>query len=221
MSEAAAKLQESARRTLEQLADQNGLVEEIAGDTRRARSNIDSLNRASDEIRSIIGLVRDIADRTKLLALNAAIEAARAGDRGRGFAVVAREVKDLSRQTEEAIQDVSGRIGLINDETGHIRESMGTIDGKIARLLAISATVNQVVAAQRSFTGEIAGMTVSTSEETRDVSLRINQVEQAALGTLELSGTVREHSETLARSMVDLLDETTRRLQGLGGRRAA
>ncbi|MFH1152486.1 MAG: HAMP domain-containing methyl-accepting chemotaxis protein [Pseudomonadota bacterium] len=221
VSEAAGNLRVSARQTLDHLGRQHSLVREIARDTQKSRANIDSLTRASDEIQSIISLVRDIADRTRLLALNATIEAARAGEKGRGFAVVAQEVKDLSRQTEQATQEVSKKISLIRDETGIIMSSIGTIDGKIEHLSSISLDVNAAVEAQQRFTEDIAAMTASTSKETRDVSQCITQVEQAALSTLELSGTVREHSESISRSMVHLLDETTRRLQPLGNEQAA
>lgn len=65
------------------------------------------LKDSSDQIRSIVTIVEEISNQTKLLSLNASIEAARAGEHGAGFAVVAHEVKKLSDDTGKAVKEIS------------------------------------------------------------------------------------------------------------------
>ncbi len=74
------------------------------------KDNAARLESSSQQISSIIDMIREVSNRTNLLALNATIEAARAGDAGRGFAVVAQEVKSLANQTRQATDDIALRI---------------------------------------------------------------------------------------------------------------
>jgi methyl-accepting chemotaxis protein len=55
-----------------------------------------------DSANDVLGIIRSLADKSRLLSLNARIEAALAGNAGTGFAVVAQEVKSLAQQIDEA-----------------------------------------------------------------------------------------------------------------------
>jgi hypothetical protein len=66
-------------------------------------------------IDDVIGVIRNLADRTKLLSINASIIATEAGEHGRAFAVVANEIKDLAGSTSRAIAEISSILSALEE----------------------------------------------------------------------------------------------------------
>jgi methyl-accepting chemotaxis protein len=92
-------------------------INDLANEVQLASDAIQKLEKDSQNISSILDVIRDITEQTNLLALNAAIEAARAGEAGRGFAVVADEVRGLAQRTQTSTDEVQGMIENIQKST--------------------------------------------------------------------------------------------------------
>ncbi|TXR51380.1 methyl-accepting chemotaxis protein [Reinekea thalattae] len=85
-------------------------IRDLSETIQNASTAMNELASSSNDIASVLDVIRGIAEQTNLLALNAAIEAARAGEQGRGFAVVADEVRSLASKTQQSTNDIQEMI---------------------------------------------------------------------------------------------------------------
>jgi methyl-accepting chemotaxis protein len=174
--EMTASINEIARNANEASAASNATVRQAEG----TNMTISKLGESSQEIGNVIKVISSIAQQTNLLALNATIEAARAGDAGRGFAVVANEVKELAKQTAQATEDITNRIGSIQRDTSTAVDAIGTITESIRRLNGIASSIAASVEEQQATTNEVARVVQESSKGVQSISDSIKTVSTAS-----------------------------------------
>ena len=130
------------------------------------------IERSSNEISSIIGVIDEIAFQTNLLALNAGVEAARAGEAGKGFAVVASEVRALAQRSADAAKEIKE---LISTSAQQVEQGVRLVGDTGLSLESIVAEVNQV-------NDHVAAIAQSAREQATslaEVNTAVNSIDQA------------------------------------------
>jgi methyl-accepting chemotaxis protein len=113
--------QEKLRRLQKTLAAAGERAERCGRAVDQCIEAVKLIDRSSEQIGEIIGVVGEIASQTRLLALNASIEAARAGEHGLGFALIADEVRKMAERSGQAAREIAQ---LIKQSTQHVQQSV-------------------------------------------------------------------------------------------------
>ncbi|WP_454916632.1 methyl-accepting chemotaxis protein [Xanthobacter sediminis] len=178
----------------DQVARSATVADTAFAEAEASNGRIGGLAAAASAIGEVIHIIKSIAAQTNLLALNATIEAARAGEAGRGFAVVAAEVKDLASQTAKATDEISGKIGEIQQATDGTVTSMAEIVRVIATIKEHATSIAGAVEQQGLATAEIAQNCQQAATGTQQVTQNISGVGQAA----EMTGSASTQLLTLS-----------------------
>ncbi|WP_415579680.1 methyl-accepting chemotaxis protein [Helicobacter labetoulli] len=124
LEEAVSHLAQGSTSQASSLEQTASAIEEITSSMQSMRERTSEVVSQGDDIKNVIGIIRDIADQINLLALNAAIEAARAGEHGRGFAVVADEVRKLAERTQKSLGEIEANTNLLVQSINEMADSI-------------------------------------------------------------------------------------------------
>ena len=198
MMQLAAAIEELARSSDEiggQVRQADDLTDKASDSASVAGSSVEGLKKSSAEISQVLGLISTVARQTNLLALNATIEAARAGTAGRGFAVVASEVKKLSRETQDATEEISQKVEALQKDAAACFEAVARIADAIKVLRPLFANVAAAIQQQNDATSSVARSANETLRFTETVSEGASEIRDAAAGANAYGKSVEQHGQ--------------------------
>ena len=170
------------------------------GDTvvREAIEAMTGIEKSSQQIGQIIGVIDEIAFQTNLLALNAGVEAARAGEAGRGFAVVASEVRALAQRSADAAKEIKTLISTSTRQVATGVECVGQTGTALQRIISQVGELNDVVV-------QIASSAQEQATGLGEVNTAINQMDQVT----QQNAAMVEQSTAATRNLTDEAEKLT------------
>ena len=208
---------QSAREGMSIIEQSTRDITTLADEVSKAVSEVEALAVNSEQIGSVLEVIRSIAEQTNLLALNAAIEAARAGESGRGFPVVADEVRNLAKRTQDSVEEIrqvieriqSGTRGVVatmhssqqqaQSNAGQIHQAVQAL-GKISDAVTVISDMNLQIASAAEQQSAVA------EEVNRNVSA-IRTVTETLTGQATESAAISSQLNALASQQMKLMDQ--------------
>jgi methyl-accepting chemotaxis protein len=159
-------------------------IQNISDQVHRAEEVVVSVQNETQNIGSVLDVIKGIAEQTNLLALNAAIEAARAGEQGRGFSVVADEVRTLASRTSQSTQEIEAMIESL--QTG----SADAVEKMQGSIKMVEKGVEIVNLADQSFDTIAQSMT--------SISAKNESISSASENQMSISRTMHDNVQTIS-----------------------
>ena len=205
-SEAANEADKAAKDGREIVNKTVASINSLAAEVEHAGEVIRKLEADTENVGTILDVIKGVADQTNLLALNAAIEAARAGEQGRGFAVVADEVRTLASRTQDSTQEIQKVIEELQAAARSAVDVMGQSKQRAKTSVEQAAQTGESLTAITERVEAINQMNMQIANAAEEQERAAYSIKENVIGIKETSETAIQSIQKVEIASASLVD---------------
>lgn len=211
-ADAAQSADESARTGLNVMDKTLNAINQLGQEVDHVGAAMTQLEQNTNQIGSVLDVIKSVAEQTNLLALNAAIEAARAGDQGRGFAVVADEVRSLAKRTQDSTAEIQQIIEAVQVGASRAMQAMKTSQEKAGSTLEMAGEAGQSITQITQSISAILGMNMQIATAAEEQSYAAEEINKNVVKVVNLISDLNRNAQQSAQ-IAKQLDGTAKGLE--------
>ncbi|KAF0596156.1 methyl-accepting chemotaxis protein [Pseudomonas aeruginosa] len=195
---------QAARQADEEARQGDAVVDQAVTRIERLASEMDvsseamaRLKNESEQIGSVLDVIKSVAEQTNLLALNAAIEAA-------GFAVVADEVRGLAQRTQQSTAEIEGLIQRLQQGAGEAAERLENSRSLTASTVELARRAGAALDSITRTVSDIQNMNLQIATAAEQQSTVAEEINRSVLSVRDVAEQSAAASEQTAASSGEL-----------------